>query len=287
MWKGILRRVRQGIREDNVPLAAAGLSFYAVLAIFPALVAVVSLYGLVANPQAVERQVNSFSSRALPPAARQLLRDQLGAIVQKPAGSLNLGLFLSLALLLFSASAGTYALIRSLNIAYEVRETRRLLKLRATAFVLAIAAIVFVLLGLATIAVVPALFARLGVGDFGQALVDVLRWPVTGVVIVAGLALLYRIAPNRPPPGWDRVAPGAVVATLLWLVASILFSVYVSNFGRYDATYGALGGMIVLLVWLFISAFVILLGAELNIAIERELLPGPVPPQTTGLDHPP
>ena len=165
MWKGILRQVRQGIREDNVPLAAAGLSFYAVLATFPALVAVVSLYGLVANPQAVERQVHSFSSRALPFEARRLLQTQLEAIVRKPAGSLNLGLFLSLALLLFSASAGTYALIRSLNIAYEVKETRRLLKLRATAFVLAIAAIVFVLLGLATIAVVPPLFARLGVED--------------------------------------------------------------------------------------------------------------------------
>ena len=266
-WKDILKRTVRQLKADNVSLIAAGAAFYVFLALAPALIAVISVYGLVADPAEVGRQLESILS-ALPADAASVVETQLTAITSAGRSGLGLGLVVSVVLALVGASKGMLALVTALNIAYDEDETRGFVKLRALTLGLTVAVALTAVATIGGMVVVRALARPLG--TFGETAVSVLRWPVLAGLGVVGLAVLYRYAPDRKAPPWRWVTPGAVVATVLWLVGSIAFSVYVATFGKYNETYGVLGGVVVLLSWLLLTAYAIVLGAELDREAERQ-----------------
>ncbi|UJR83495.1 YihY/virulence factor BrkB family protein [Sandaracinus amylolyticus] len=268
-WKDVLLRVKKEMKEDRISVVAASVAFWTILAIFPALIALVLLYGLVSDPAEVERQIASMSS-ALPGDARTLLAEQMHAIVSTPRQGLGIGLVVSLLGALWAASGGMRALIDALNIAYDERETRNFFKLRALSIALTLGAIAFIALAVFSVGVLPVIFEYVGLGGVVERVLDVGRWPLLALLATVGLSALYRFAPNRTHAKWRWVTPGGVVAMAVWLGATALFSFYVSNFGKYNETYGALGGVIVLLLWFYISAFAILLGAEINAEMEHQ-----------------
>jgi membrane protein len=268
-WLDIVKRTQKEIKTDNVTLIAAGVAFYSMLAIFPALIAVVTIYGLVAEPSDVQQQVDSFAEN-MPPGAGELLTDQLDRIVRTSQRSLSIALVISLVAALWSASAGIQALIKGLNIAYDEQETRGFVKLRGLALLLTIGGIVVVLGAIALIAVLPAVLSSMGLGRAGELAISIGRWPALIVLVAVALAVLYRLGPDRANPRYRWISWGALAAVVLWVAISAGFSYYVSNFGSYGQTYGSLGAVIVLLLWLWLSALAALIGAELDAEIERQ-----------------
>jgi membrane protein len=277
--------VRRAFKEssgDNVSMLAGGVAFFGFLAIIPALIALVSLYGLVADPSQVAATLESVSS-ALPSSAASLVTDQINSVVNAGGGALTTGLVISILAALFSASSGTQNLMAAINIAYDETEGRGAVKLRALALALTAGAIVFVVVAIALVAVAPALLD--GLGPVGRVLGQVVRWVLLLVLVVVGLAVVYRVAPDRDAPRFRWVTPGSMVATVLWIVGSIVFSVYVNNFGSYNKTYGALAGVVVFLLWMYLTSYIVLLGAEINseseLQTERDTTKGP--PQPMGV----
>lgn len=268
-WWQVVTRAFQQSSADNVPILAGGVAFFAFLAVFPALIAALTLYGLVADPAQVSRQIDSLSG-ALPEEARQIITGQLTAITASSDGALTFGLVVSLLVALWSTSSATSNLISAVNLAYEEQETRGFLRLRALALAVTLGAIVFVLVALALIAVVPVVLNQLGLGTAGQVLAQAGRWALLVAVVIVGLGVVYRVAPNREHPRFSWVSPGALVAALLWILGSVAFSLYVTFFGSYNKTYGALAGVIVLMLWLYLTSFIALLGAEINAEAERQ-----------------
>jgi membrane protein len=279
-WLDVVKRTQKEIKTDNLTLIAAGVAFYSMLAIFPALIAVVTIYGLVANPADVARQVASFA-KSLPPGAGDLLTNQLQKIVSTSKGSLSVALVISIAGALWSASAAVQAMMKGLNVIYDEEETRGFVKLRGLALLLTFGAIVVVLGALGLVAVLPGVLNKIGLGRAGELAISVGRWPALILLVAVGLAVLYRLGPDRATPRWRWASWGALAAVVLWVVISVGFSYYVSNFGKYNQTYGSLGAVIVLLLWLWLSALAALIGAELDAEIEREAVR-----QTTGRDRP-
>ncbi|MFN2479357.1 MAG: YihY/virulence factor BrkB family protein [Pseudonocardiaceae bacterium] len=268
-WRQVLSRAWHSSQEDNVSMLAAGVAFFGFLALIPALIALVTLVGLIADPGQITQQVQSFTA-GLPPASRQLISEQLNAITQSSGGALTIGLVVSLLAALWSASSGTSSLMTAVNIAYEEKETRSFVKLRGIALLLTVGTVVFLVLTLALIAVVPVVLQVVPLGPVGTVLAQVLRWALLLALIIVGLAVLYRVAPDRNPPKFRWVGVGSVVAALLWLLGSAGFSVYVNFFGNYNKTYGALAGVIVLLLWFFLTSYIVLLGAEINAQAEYQ-----------------
>jgi membrane protein len=268
-WFAILKRVKAEVKEDNVTLLAAGVAFYAMLAIFPAIIAVVTVYGMVADPAQVESQVGEFA-KSLPAGADQLLTEQLTAVTSSADRALSIGLAVSLLAVLWSASGGVQGLVKGLNLVYDERETRGFVKLRGLSFLLTLGAIVVAVTATALIAVFPGVIERLELGQAGELAASIVRWVVLALLVLVALAVVYRFAPDRANPRWRWVSGGAVVALVLWLLASVGFSWYVDNFGNYNQTYGALAAVIILLLWLFLSAFAVLLGAEFDAETERQ-----------------
>jgi membrane protein len=268
-WFAILRRVRAEVKEDNVSLLAAGVAFYAMLAIFPAIIATVTVYGLVADPEQVRSQIGEFA-KGLPTGVEQLLTDQLTKAVGAGRQALSIGLVVSLLGVLWSASGGVQGLVKSLNLVYDERETRGFLKLRGLSLLLTLGAIVVAVVAIALVAVFPGFIGGLGLGRIGELAASIARWVVLAVLAMTAFAVVYRFAPDRANPRWRWVSGGAVVALVLWLLGSFGFSWYVDNFGNYNQTYGALAAVIILLLWLFLSAFVVLLGAEFDAETERQ-----------------
>jgi membrane protein len=250
-------------------MLAAGVAFFAFLAIPPALIAALTLYGLVAEPQTVARQMQGLAG-SLPREAQPLIADQLNAVVSGSNGALSLGLAVSVLLALWTASSGTSNLMAAVNIAYDEQETRGFLKLRAIALALTLGAIVFMLLTLFLLAAVPPLLQALQLGIVGTILAQVLRWALLVALVIAALAIVYRLASNRDAPKFVWTSPGAIIATVLWVLGSGLFSLYVNNFGSYNKTYGTLAGIIVFLLWLYLTSYIILLGAEINAEAEKQ-----------------
>lgn len=267
-WRDILKRTKREVTDDRVTYIAAAVAFYAMLAIFPALIGVVSLYGLFADPADLQRHLNSIG--AIPASARDVVFGQLSGVVQGGNNALSAGLVLSILGTIWSSSAGVRALMEAMNISYDEREKRGFIKLRLVSLALTFGALVLVVLAVGALGVIPAAvqLADLGVGE---RLLQVLRWPVLFVAVAFGLAVLYRYGPSRDKPKWRWVSPGSLVATALWLLASAGFSLYVSSFGKFNETYGALGGVIVLLTWFYLSAIAIILGAELDAEVERQM----------------
>lgn len=268
-WWQVVKRAFTASSADNVPMLAGGVAFFAFLAVFPALIAALTLYGLVANPAEVAQQMESLSG-ALPPESREIITGQLTEVTRSSQGALTVGLVVSLLAALWSTSGATGNLITAVNIAYDERETRGVVKLRATALGLTLGAIVFVLVTLALVAVAPAALDQLRLGVVGRVVAQVVRWTSLVGVVIVGLAVVYRIAPNRDGARFRWVSPGALVAVLLWILGSVAFSLYVSFFGSYNKTYGALAGVIVLMLWLYLTSYIVLLGAEINAETERQ-----------------
>jgi membrane protein len=268
-WFAVLRRVKAEVKEDNVTLLAAGVAFYAMLAIFPAIIAVVTVYGMVADPSQVGSQVGELA-KSLPSGADQLLTTQLKSVTSAGRQSLSIGLAASLLAVLWSASGGVQGLVKGLNLVYDERETRGFIKLRGLSLLLTLGAILFAVIAIALVAVFPGVVDNFGLGKAGQLAASVVRWVVLALLVLVALAVVYRYAPDRANPRLRWVSGGAVVALVLWLLGSLGFSWYVDNFGKYNQTYGALAAVIILLLWLFLSAFVVLLGAELDAETERQ-----------------
>jgi membrane protein len=268
-WKDILWRVYHEQSNDNIDMIAAGVAYYWLLALFPALAAAVSLYGLVADPAGIEQQVAQMAG-VLPPDALDILKKQAQTLASAPGQGLSLGLAASLVLALWSASRGVASLITALNIAYEEEERRGYVRLVALAMALTLGAIVFLFVTLGMVVAVPAVLAALGPLGGLETVISLVRWPILAVAVMAALAVLFRYAPCRRRPKWRWVSWGAAMATVLWLLASAGFSFYVTNFGSYNQTYGSVGAVVILLLWLDITAYVVLLGAELNAGVERQ-----------------
>jgi membrane protein len=268
-WWQVTRRAFKESSADNVPMLAGGVAFFAFLAVFPALIAAVSLYGLIADPATVAEQLRSITS-ALPETAQPLIADQLNSVVSTSGGALTTGLVVSLLAALWSASGGTGNLMKAVNIAYDEEEHRSGIKVKAIALGLTIGAIVFVLLSLALVAVVPIVLDALQLGTVGRVIAQIVRWVVLIAVVIVALAVVYRIAPDRDAPRIRWVSVGALVAGLLWVLGSLGFSLYVNFFGNYNKTYGALAGVVVLLLWLYLTSYIVLLGAEINAESERQ-----------------
>ncbi len=269
-WKNILKRVYQEVNDRNLFLIAGGVTYSIVLAIFPALLALVSLYGLVFDRSQVEAQINAMAA-LLPESARQLIGQELHQIVSASGGALGIGAILGIVFALWTASRGMSGMMSALDIAYGETETRSFLRFNAVAALMTVALLIGGIVAIALLAGVPAMVATLGTGASGifKWVMLIVEWPILMVLVMTLLALLYRFAPDRHPPKWRWVTPGAVGGTVLWVVASIAFSAYVANFANYNATYGSLGAVVVLLTWLYISAFVVLLGAEINAQVEH------------------
>jgi membrane protein len=267
-WKDVAVRVKQEARQDNVTLVAAGIAFYGLLALAPALAATVSIYGLVATPEEIPRQMDRLFT-AMPAEAKQLITEQLNQVVSTSGTAKGIGVVLGIAVALWSASAATKNLIVALSAMYDEDEDRGFLKLRLRALALTVGAIAFLLVTVLLLAVAPGWLGDVG-GSAMSTVVAVLRWPVLIVLMMAALAVLYRVAPNRDEPRWRWTSWGAALATVVWIVASLGFSFYSSNFGNYSKTYGSMAVVVVTMLWLWITALCVLLGAEVNAELERQ-----------------
>jgi membrane protein len=268
-WKQILKRAWAENRADNMPIIGAGVAFFGFLSIFPALIALISIYGLVASPESVASQVDSISKQ-LPSEASKLITTQLKSIVDNSGGALTVGLVISILAALWSASGGVGNLITAINIAYDEVETRNFIRLRALSLALTLGAIVFVLITFGLIAVVPGVIDALPLGVVGTILAQIVRWVLLLAVFAGGLAVLYRVAPDRDAPRLRWVSLGSVVVTVVWALVSVGFALYVNNFGSYDKTYGTIAGVIVLMLWLYLTCYLVLLGAEINSEAEHQ-----------------
>jgi membrane protein len=268
-WRDIVVRTVQEAKADGVPLLAAGVAFYALLALAPALTALAGLYGLVADPADASRQVDDLLAAA-PSEVRDLVEAQLVTASERTSEEAIVLVAVGAALALWSASSGMQHLMAAINRAYDEEGARGWVRVRAVALLLTAGAVGFLAVSVGLIALLPAALAETALGPAARVLVSVLRWPLLAAAMVAGLAVVYRVAPDRDDAQWRWVGTGSVVATALWLVGSAGFSLYAANFGRYDDTYGTLGAVVVVMLWLFLTAYCLILGAELNAEAERQ-----------------
>jgi membrane protein len=268
-WLDVGRRVKQEATQDDVSLLAGGTAFFALLALVPALVALVSIYGLVASEATVTEQVGNLLGAA-PAEVRSLVEEQLRSIVSGSAGGAGLAAIIGIVVALWSASSGMNHLVGAINLAYDERESRGFVRLRAVSLALTVGAVVFLVVAFGVIAVLPAALAKTGLGVGARIAVNVVRWVVLLFGMLIGLGVLYRYGPDRRSPRWSWASPGAVLATVGFIVTSLLFSLYTANFGRYNETYGTLGAIVVVMLWLYLTALMVILGAELNAELERQ-----------------
>ena len=268
-WWYILKRLAGDIGRDNVSLMAAGVAFYGLLSLAPGFTALVALYGLVFDPSQVQAQVQAMEGM-VPDEARKLIADQLTTIVQGGSRTLGVGFIVSLCLAIWSANSSTSALITALNVAYAEPEKRNLLRYYAGTLFLTVSAVLFGILSLVLVAVIPAVVGLLPFGDLTKVAVDWIRWPVLVLLFGLALSVIYRYAPSRNEARWTWVSTGALLATVLWIAGSVLFSLYVAKFATYNKTYGSLGAVVILLMWLWLSAYAVLVGAELNAEMEHQ-----------------
>lgn len=264
-WWDIAVRVRKRIAADNVDIIAGGLALFALLAAFPALAAAVSIYGLFASPASISAHLQQFAG-ALPDDALQILQRQLSEFSQHRLGALRFGIGLGVVLSLWSARKGMVALMKVTNVAYGEEESRGLLHQMLVSFVFAIGSVtVFVAVLFIAVAMPLSLSP-----DHAASVVVALRWLLLFCIVVLALAVVYRFAPDRKAPQWRWVTPGSLIAATLWLIGSALFAMYVRNWGSYGRIYGALGGVVVLVLWFYQSGYIVILGAEINAEMERQ-----------------
>ena len=269
-WRQVLTRTWKEAGDDNVGLLGAGVAFYSFLAFVPLLASVVLTYGLVAAPETVAEHIQTLA-RTLPKEAASIIADQLQAITGDKSAGKGLGLLLAIAVALYGASKSAGAIIIALNVAYEVKETRGFIARTALALAITIGMVVLLLVAALTVSAVAFVEKLLPFSSpVLHVVLQILFLLGAGALVSVGIALLYRYGPNRPDAPWIWVTPGSAAATLLWLLASFGFSLYVSSFGNYNATYGSLGGVVVFLTWLYLTGYILLMGGELNSELERQ-----------------
>src|SRR5271166_1970229 len=266
-WKDILWRVYASVNDNRLLAVAAGVVFYSLLAIFPAVAAFVSLYGLIADPSTVDAHL-SLASGILPSGAVDILHEEITKLVAKSDAKLSLGFITGLAVALWSANAGMKAIIDALNVVYDEKEKRSFVKLNLVSLLFTFVAILSLMVALTAMIVVPIIFSMLGLSTFFSLVA--LRWPMLLILATLALAAIYRYGPSRREARWQWLSVGSGVAAIVWLISSPLFSWYIANFGAYNATYGSLGAAVGMMMWMWISAIVTLLGAELNAEIEHQ-----------------
>ena len=268
-WKDILWRVVSEFSEDRVTLIAAGATFYLLLALFPALAAFVSIYGFVADPTTIAEHI-AFLGGVLPSGGVELIQSQLESLVSQDQASLSFGFIFGLLFALYSANNGILTMFEAMNIAYDETEKRSFIKRYGLSFLFTLGAILIGILFIVSVGVVPAVLALIGLGSVAETLIQWLRWPVMFLAAMFGISLLYRYGPSRTRAKWRWVSWGSAIATLVWVVASVAFSWYLTNFADYNATYGSLGAVIGFMMWTWISVVILLFGAELNSEMEHQ-----------------
>jgi membrane protein len=267
-WKDVLLRVKAESKQDHVMLMAAGVAFFGLLALVPALVALLSIYGLAFDPERIDEQLVDALAAA-PTEVRDLISQQVRAIGDASSGAV-VAVVGGILLALWSASSGMKHLIDAINAAYDEEETRGFVKVRGLSLAFTLGALLFLVVAFTIIALLPPLLAASDLGAAGRVLLGIVRFVVLFAGLLAGLAVLYRYAPNRDEPKWSWASPGALFAAVVWVLGSLLFSLYTANFGKYNETYGTLGAVVVVMLWLLLTTLVIILGAELNCELERQ-----------------
>ena len=268
-WRAVLRRTMVEMLTDRVALVAAGCAFYGTLALFPGISMLISVYGLVFDPVTVLPQLAVLRD-FLPPSAFQLISERVQMLVSKPPGSLTLSLSFSIAVTLWSSAAGAKSIMAALNLAYEERERRSFLAYQAMAFTITFCVLGGTTMGIGLLLALPPVLEFLGFTSHEQTLIRMATYGMLALAVMAALSLLYRYGPDRSAPRWSWVTPGSVLATAIWLLASSLFSYYVAKFATYDATYGPLGTVVAVMMWFYVTAYAVLLGAELNSELELQ-----------------
>jgi membrane protein len=268
-WKGVLRRTWAEMSENNLFLVAGGVTYSMLLALFPALAALVSIYGLLSDPATIEKQVSALSG-VLPEQSQQMISQELHQLASASSSSLGIGAVVGVLFALWTASRGMSGQMTALDIAYEEQEGRSFFRFNLVAVLLTLGAIVGGIVAIVLVAVVPAAVQFIGLSSTVKWLVLLLEWPLLAALVLFGLAVLYRFGADRKQARWRWLSPGAIAALVLWLLASVAFTVYVSNFSNYTATHGSLGGVVILLTWLYISSLAVLLGAVVNVQTERQ-----------------
>jgi len=262
-WKDVLVRVYENTSKHRVILIAAGITFYSILALFPAIAALVAVYGLFADPATIAGHLDQLSGFA-PEGATDVLRDQLNRLAAQGGSTLGVAFIVGLLVSLWSANAGVKSLFDGLNIVHGEDEKRGFIKLNMVSLAFTLATILFALLSLAAIVVVPLIINFFGLAEASNLIMRIARWPILLVLVAFALAVLYRYGPDRAKAQWRWITWGSAFAAVVWLAASILFSWYAANFGSYNKTYGSLGAIVGFMVWIWLSVIVILIGAEID-----------------------
>ncbi|WP_162418960.1 YihY/virulence factor BrkB family protein [Cyclobacterium roseum] len=270
-WKAILLKVKDQIGENNVVIVSAGVGFFGFLAIFPAIMALISIYGFVMDPQEIEEQVSKISSM-LPVQTHEILQYRVDQFIKSTGESLGWGTVFAILLGIWIGNIGTKSLFRGINIAYETKSHRGILKHNGLTLLFTFGAIILIILSAALIVAFPSIIEQIGLPDNIERLISWLRWLIMGLILVGSIGLIYRFGPERKRPTFHWVIPGAVLATILWLLASWAFSFYIRHFWNLGEIYGSLSAVVFLMLWLFISTFIILLGAELNSEMEHHAM---------------
>ena len=269
-WRDVVVRTWKEASDDNVGLLAAGVAFYAFLAFVPLLAAIVLLYGLAADPAEVAGHIRTLA-QSLPRDAATLIGEQLRSMTESPQGAKGFALLVAILLAIYGASKGSSAIVTALNVAYEVKESRNFIRTTLLSLVMTLGAMAVLFAGVGAISAMAWVDQLLpGASPILRGAVPILFWAGAALLVSFGVALVYRYGPNRPDAPWRWISPGSALATLLWVAASFGFGLYVSRFGNYNATYGSLGGVIVFLTWLYLSAYILLMGGELNSELERQ-----------------
>lgn len=268
-WHDILWRVVWALPQDRVLATAGGVAFFTLLAVFPGMATIVSLYGLLSDPYAISQHV-SLMAGILPAGVLALLSDEMIRITQKSTGTLSSASIISVVIAFWSANSGVIYLFDALNVIYKERERRTLLHLYCITLLFTLSGIIFVLAAISMVVVLPVVLSHVGLGSFTDTLLRVARWPALLVVVSVSLSLVYRYGPSRREAKWRWVTWGSSVAALLWVITSVLFSWYVASFDSYNRTYGSLGAGVGFMTWMWLSIVIVLLGAELNSELERQ-----------------
>jgi membrane protein len=267
-WKDILLRVWKNIGEDRVMLVAAGVTFYCLLAIFPAIAALVAIYGFFSDPASISSQVDKLSG-VMPGGALDVIRNQMNQVASQGPSKLGVAFIISFLVSLWSANAGIKSILDALNLVYDEPEKRGLIRLNLLSLAFTVAAILFILVAIACIAALPAV-ASSQLQGATAVIAQIVRWPILFIIIAVGLAFVYRYGPSRAEPQRRWITWGSAFASIAWIAVSLGFSWYAANFGSYNKTYGSLAAVVVLMFWLWLSAAIILIGAELDAEMEHQ-----------------
>jgi membrane protein len=268
-WKDILLRVKEEVSNDRISMVSAAMAYYALFAFVPALTSVVLIYAWVSNPADIQNHMQA-ASQFMPSELQTIVNDQLSALTSKASSKLGFGAILSLFISIFSASKGSKAIIEALNIIYDQKESRGFIKLNLLALGMTFLGAVLSIIAIGVVVVIPIVLNFLKLGPAFEIIGTVASWLVMLGIFSFFLAFAYRYSPYREKAKWKWVSSGAVIASVLWALASALFSWYANEFGNFNKTYGSLGAIIVLMTWFYITSFVILLGGEINAELEHQ-----------------